>query len=269
MKSLIPIFTLFLSVQTAFAYHPFWVLKDKKIIRDIVHLDKNNPQVVEKHFRSQLFQKRDTAKENLGFGWTMWTPRINGGYVSIYASFIYYNHNIVSYSIFPKMPDETGLIKRYKKWYQDGFSFKSDTIQPYHYNSDSIRRPLKEYTGSLSSEGIPKKLVDYMSPHSGTLYGPPGNIRKGLFVNRNAFNRIKDSLTNDQVILLMYSINPASRFTAIEYFFRHLDKFANPHIIYTWVEKNFIEIPQVETFYGCQRFFEPTEAIVRMYSTME
>jgi len=269
MRRLISILTLFLFVQTASACNPFWVHIDKKLIRNIVQLDRNNPQAVEEYFRTQKIQKCDTAKENLGFGWTMWTPGIGGGYIGISATFIYYHDSIISYIINPEMPDEKGLIKRYKNWYKNSFSFELGKIQPFSYNLDSILRPLKEYNGTLTSKTVPRKIVQYMTPNSGTMYGYAGGYPGDLLKNRRRFFEIRDSLTNDQVIFLMYSINPASRLTAIEYFLRHKDSFTNQQALEAWIEKNFTETPKVETLFGCFRELWDTKTLVYMYSFME
>lgn len=269
MRRLISILTLFLFVQTAFAYNPFWVHTDKKLIRNIVQLDRSNPQAVDEYFRTQKIQKCDTAKENLGFGWTMWSPGIGGGYISISARFIYFHDSIVSYTLNPRMPDEKGLIKRYKTWYQNSFSFESDKIQPFSYNSDNIFRPLKEYNGTLTSKTVPRKILEYMSPNSGTMYGYTGGYGGNLLQNRKTFIEIRDSLTSDQVILLMYSINPASRLTAIEYYLRHKDSFTNQQALDEWIEINFKEIPTIQTLFGCLWQSYDTKALVQMYSSME
>jgi len=269
MRRLISILTLFLFVQTTSAYNPFWVHIDKKLIRNIVQLDRYNPQAVEEYFRTQKIQKCDTTKENLGFGWTMWTPGIGGGYISISATFFYYHDNIVSYTIDPRMPDEKGLTKRYKKWYQNSFSFESDKIQPFSYNSENILRPLKEYNGTLTSQEFPRKTLEYMTPKSGTMYGYAGGYGGHLLQNRKAFIEINDNLTNDQVIFIMYSINPASRLTAIEYYLKNKDSFANQGILDEWIEKNFTETPKIETLFGCFRESWDTRTLVYMYSTME
>ena len=83
MNRLASILTLILFVHTASAYNPIWVIIDKKIIKNIVQLDRNNPQAVEEYFRTQKIQKCNTDKKNLGFGWTMWTPGI-GEAISVY-----------------------------------------------------------------------------------------------------------------------------------------------------------------------------------------
>lgn len=261
--------TLLLVAQPAVACNPFWVHKDKKIIQSIVQLDTKKPEVVEHYFRTQKIHKCDTTKTNLGFGWKMWTPGIGGGYIGISATFYYYHDSIVSYTISPDMPEEKGLIKRYKTWYQERFLFESDKIQPLSYQSEIIFKPLKEYTGSLTPQTVPRKIVEYMTPGSGMMYGYSGGYGGGLLKNRKAFLEIQDSLTNDQVVLLMYSLNPASRFTAFEYYLKHIDSFSDQQILDELMEKNFMEVPTVQTLFGCIGQSYDTRALVNMYASMK
>lgn len=131
------------------------------------------------------------------------------------------NDTLVSYSLTPSLPEEKGLQKRYRKWYGDYFAYSKSEIQTFSFNQSAILQPLIQYAGALKN--IPEKIVNYMTPNSGTMYGYAGG---GMIMqNRKAFLEIKDSLTNDQVILLMYSMNPASRLTAIEYYWKHKDSF--------------------------------------------
>jgi hypothetical protein len=269
MKQLLYIATLFLFVQTASAFNPFWVHTDKRLIKRVVQLDKNNPQAVEHYFSGQKTQKNEIEKEKLGFGWTMRTFWKSGGYISISATFFYYHDTIVSYSINPQMPEEGGLIKRYKTWYQGSFSFESYEISPFYYKPDKILKPLNEYKGTLTPQAVNRKIVEYMTPYSGRMYGYAGGYSNRPLQNRKAFIGLGDSLTNDQVVFLMYSLNPASRFTAIEYYLRHKDSFSNQQALDEWMELNFNEIPTIQTLSGCIRESYDTRSLVEMYSSME
>ncbi|MBP9070077.1 MAG: hypothetical protein KBG47_11255, partial [Bacteroidia bacterium] len=90
----------------------------------------------------------------------------------------------------------------------------------------------------------------YMSPESGLLYGYKGNSGY-YFQNRQAFINIKKHLNTESVILLMYSINPASRLTAIEYYLNHKQDFSETNKIDNWVETIFKKFPQTNTLRGC------------------
>lgn len=257
MRHLVFILTLFFASIQTFANNPFWIHSDKKLISAVIKIDKNNPREVEQLFKNQRIQKCDTTKENLGFGWTMWTPGIGGGYTSISAVFFYYHDSLICYTLKPDLPEEKRLQRRYKKWYNNFFSYSNSEIQPFKFNELAILKPLKEFDGTFKN--ITEKIVNYMTPFSGIMYGYAGG--SGIMRNRKAFLEIKDSLTNDQVILLMYSINPASRLTAIEYYLKHKENFSLHQQIDKWIDLVFSEIPIVKTMNGCFPISETTETL--------
>lgn len=264
MRHILIISTFILASIKTFAYNPFWTHTDKKLISAITKLDKTNPKEIEQYFKNQRIQKSDTTKEFLGFGWKMWTPGIGGGYISITATFYYYNDSLVSYSLTPQLPDEKGLQKRYKKWYGDYFAYSNSEILTFKFNQAAILQPLKEFDGVIRN--FSEKIINYMTPNSGTMYGYSGG---GMIMqNRKAFLEIKDSLTNDQVIMLMYSINPASRLTAIEYYWKHKDSFENSDAIDKWIEQIFKQMPTVNSMYGCSSVTADTKFLVYTYLLM-
>ena len=61
-----------------------------------------------------------------------------------------------------------------------------------------------------------------MSPASGLYYGGRGGFSMNLLQNRELFMGLENKLTKELVIQLMYSINPASRLTAIEYYYKYV-----------------------------------------------
>jgi hypothetical protein len=261
MRHILIIATFFFASTKTFAYNPFWTHTDKKLISSIINLDKNNPKQIEQYFKTQRIQKSDTTKEVLGFGWTIWTPGIGGGYISISAEFYYFHDSLVSYTLTPNLPEEKGLVKRYKKWYRDFFPYLNSEIQSLKFNEVAILKPLKEYEGTFRS--IPQNIISYMTPNSGTMYGYAGG---GVIMqNRKAFLEIQDSLSNDQVILLMYSINPASRLTAIEYYLKYKERFSSQQQIDKWIDLVFAETPTVKTMSGCFPVTETTETLFRRY----
>jgi len=257
------------------AHNPFWAHTDKKLIKNLVEIDKNNPKTLENYFKTYKTQKIDidTTKTNLGFNWEIWSRRIGGGYIGISATFIYHNNTIVSYSITPELPEEKRLIKKYKKWYNHFFEFESNQILPYNFNRFHITAPLKEYNKSSEKlSSITQEIKEYMTPYSGTGYGyyTGGYSNNILLPNRKEFLKIRDSLTNEQVILIMYSINPASRLTAIEHYLKNRGKFTESKELEKWIERNFKETPIIETQIGCTRSeFLSTKGLVEMYSRKE
>jgi len=264
MRQILIILTFSLASIQSNAYNPFWINADKKLITAITNLDKNNPKEIEQYFKNQRIQKCDSTKENLGFGWKVWSPGIGSGYIAISAIFYYYNDSIVSYSMTPQLPEEKGLFQRYKKWYKNYFEYSDSSIQTFRFNESSILKPLKEYEGNINS--ISSEILNYMAPNSGTMYGYAGG---GIIQqNRTAFDKIKSYLTNEELVILLYSINPASRFTAIEYYWKHKERFGKQESIDEWIEQNFKEIPTFKSTSGCFAVTEETRSYVYMHSLM-
>ncbi len=188
--------------------------------------------------------------EDLGFGWKIWTSSVGGGYVSIRVNFVYYNDSIVSYFLEPQLPEERSLKGRYKRWYTPFFPSKENEVLTVKHNEDGVLYPIKQYDYSLNLKNVPDSVLKYMSPESGLLYGYKGNSGY-YFQNRQAFINIKKHLNTESVILLMYSINPASRLTAIEYYLNHKQDFSETNKIDNWVETIFKKFPQTNTLRGC------------------
>jgi len=110
------IFLVFMTTTTicSFGTNPFWVQLDKKIIQELNSVDKNNSNEVERYFINN--RKSPQIKENLGFGWKIWSPGVGGGYISVSGTFIYFNDSIVNYTLYSQLPDEKQLVGRYSEW---------------------------------------------------------------------------------------------------------------------------------------------------------
>ena len=233
-------------------------MEDRKLIKSITSIDKAKPLELEQFFKKKEVKQN---KENMGFGWSVWRTWAAGGYITIQAVFFYYNDNIVSYSLTPQLPSNQWQQRIYKKWYNNYFDYSATGILPFKYNENAILRPLKNYAGNV--ESTESKILQYMTPNSGTMFGKYGG---GVMLeNWKSFLEIKDSLTNDQVILLMYSINPASRLTAIEHYLQYINKFGDNLVVDQWIKQNFVELPKINIMYGCFNQTVNTESLFYRY----
>lgn len=240
--------TITLTVYS-FGQNPFWVHLDKKIIRPISLLDKTKPTEVENHFLKE--RKSKETKQKLGFGWSKWTADIFGGYTSIKCTFFYYKDTIVSYRLTSRLPDNKELTSKYTEWFGETFTIDSSRHVTFDFQRDNLTKPLTLYDGNLTPEKVSPKILSYMSPHSGLTYGYKGGINNALLENRKNFNDIMDDITNDEIYLIMFSVNTASRLTAIEYYKRNSGKFENKEKIEAWINVVYKEIPFVHTIIGC------------------
>ena len=104
-----------------------------------------------------------------------------------------------------------------------------------------------------------------MAPTSGDTYGFAGGLPVTTVYNRRLFNQLKDSLNTDQVIAMMYSINPVSRLTAIEYYFRNPKEYKSDKQVNKWIEKVFKEVPAIRTISGCIVSHENSRSLVEEF----
>ncbi|HLP11201.1 MAG TPA: hypothetical protein VK177_04655 [Flavobacteriales bacterium] len=242
--------------------NPFWIHIDKRHYKKFTKAYKSNPKSIENFFITH----GDTifGHDMLGFGWRRWETKSGGGYVSIRGIFYYHNDSIYAYSIIPEIPEEKFLIKKYKKRYKIVFPFTSnDSILNIEYNTDLLTNPINY---NIDKSSLSKQLTNYMSPESGTRYGCKNGSKSWEFLNRKHFNRIKNDLSPSDIIILMHSLNPASRFTAIEYYFENKDKFSSQMEIESWISTVLTDYPKIQTYFGDKWEFMDTEELVKFCS---
>ncbi|MCB2377952.1 hypothetical protein LGH70_10195 [Hymenobacter sp. BT635] len=237
---------------------------DKKIIDEVNSVVKASPRAVERYFIKRLREA-----DNLGFGWKVRGSAVGGGYISIKAKFYYRNDTLVSYSVFPELPDESKLKNTYANWYAPAFIVDSIEIKPFRYNDALLSTPLATYHEPYSSTSMTKAIAAYMSPESGLEYGTYGGYSSSMLQNRKNFTNLQDSLSSGQVLLMMHAVNPASRLTAIEYYLKNKKLFTNQPHIEQWIETVFRELPEVKSLQGCMGGMYNARMLVSWYSSIE
>lgn len=265
MKKLSLVLFLLVSSHVVFSVNPIRVQKDKALMRSIVKLDKLNPIDVEAFFRRK---SRNGKEENLGFGWKMWATQINKGYVSVKAYFYYRNDSLMNYSIRVFPPSEMELLQQYTQWSRDHFGDSLLLFDPRIMRYQKGLMILPFYRGVISIDSLSKNVLEYLSPESGVEYGYRSGSEGVIPENRRAFNDLKDDLTEEEVLLLMYSVNPATRFTAMEIYIKDRRNLEYDVEILEWMELNFTEIPFVMTYFGCIGKEMSTKRAVYLYSFM-
>lgn len=254
------LFLLLLSVP-ALAINPLWVRMDKKIISEVSAVIKASPATAERYF---VKGSRDV--HNLGFGWKSKDGAVGGGYISIRATFYYRNDTLISYTVYPRFPDEPALKSTYAKLYAPSFSIDSKGLSPFYYNDAALSKPLSTYREPYLSGSAPKAIRKYMSPESGLEYGDYGGFALSMLQNRKNFIELQDSISTEQVFLMMHAVNPASRLTAIEYYLSNKKLFSNQPQIEQWMETVFQELPEVESMQGCIGGTYNARALVAKFS---
>lgn len=254
-----------ISLHFAKAYNPFWTQLDRNIICHLVKIDKDSIQLFEKYFESS---KRPKDMVNLGFGWKVWSPAKSGGYISIRSEFFYFNDSLVSFEINGKLPNEKGLRKKYLKWYKDFFSLNADGgLTPFSYNMKSVSEPISHIPDTLKSVELKKQLCSLMRPNSSLYYYWIGGYSGSMSANRELFLENSDSLSFTELNFMTYSINPITRFMAIEEIIRknYIESECSQKDT-EWYERCFKEVPHLKTLIGCSGSTESSDNLVYMYS---
>jgi len=243
-----------------------WKQKDIDLLNQAIRLDKKNPAEIEKFFHSRVEEKE---KEILGFGWSQLFQSIGAGYMSIQATFFYFRDTIKTYFLETHLSDEVKSLNEYTQLLAKFLPLDSAKNYSYRYQVENILRPIDEFKKTQISISLSATILKYMSPMTGTWYGFRGGIGGELLHNRKEFFAISRKLTNQQVIALMYSINPASRLTAIEYYLRNMKKFKASNSISKWIEQVYLEMPEVETMSGCDLYKDSAKRLVENYAKIK
>jgi hypothetical protein len=243
--------------------HKEWVQLDIDLFKTLTKIDKTKPKDVEQFFNQS---KRNPNKDTLGFDWVMYHTGKGGGYVSVSVDIYYYKGHIMSYKLTSRLPTRPDLISDYKKLYSTLLPEYIDGTYYYEYKPDNVLKPLKNYNGK---NNVTVQMANYMSPTSDLIYGVAGGLPVTELYNRKFFNGLKNNLTNDQIVTLMYAINPASRLTAIEYYYKHKKEFSNQDKIDLWIEQVYKNKPIIQSISGCIIYNEDSRKLVEFYSKLK
>ncbi len=197
-----------------------WIRQDSVFINKIIKAYKKNPNTVD-----QLLSYKGNKRENLGFNYFLVSGGNGKGYTSIFYEFIYHNNELVSYRLEAQMPSDNRLTKVYKKFYSPLFKInKYDLSEPLYYRYGEMIKPLNDINRQMP---LNKDIQFYMTPYSGTMYGDYGGIGSSeMLDNRKNYIAIKNQITPEVCRLLLYSKNPATRLSAVEYYYQHVKLFS-------------------------------------------
>lgn len=243
---------LFSICQSAVAINPIWTAADKRLIKGLGRLDHSNPLEVAEYFAKHRNGRGELEIDNLGFGWKVWHTGFVRGYVGVKAEFYYLWDSLVAYELVAEMPTEPQLTERYREWYAATFSFEGETMRSREFNMRVLEEPLPQYGGIFKTRPPADSICSYLSPACGTRYGFRGGYGNGLTKNRAYFRNIKDKVDDEMLLLMMFAINPATRLTAIEYYYyRTGHGFGDNPGVDAWVGQVFSEVPHVSFAIGC------------------
>lgn len=237
---------------------PGWIKQDSIFIDNLAKAYKRNPTNIE-----GLLSSNKNKPDNLGFGYYSISSGTGRGYVSIFYQFIYYKNRLVSYRLDPQMPDDSRLTNRYFKFYNKLFKVNKYRLpESLYYDYEGMTKPLNNFKTAVQNSDV----LFFMTPYSGTIYGDYGGIGSTILDNRVNYLRIKRIITPEICELLLYSKNPATRLSAIEYyyqnpskFFKYKDKLKNR------VKVIFNELPVVTTMSADLEVTESAKVLVNKF----
>ncbi len=260
----IVIIILILQFGNSYSQNPLWAREDKRLIEKIVELA-DSPQELYAYFSEKNTSPRTSR---LGFGYWMEKSQIGAGYISISCDFYFSKDSLISYVLKPKLPNKERKKEKYLEWYSNTFEVSDDLeIKPKYYNYEFFKKPLKNYKRDLIND---EQIAEYMSPESGLYYGVRGGFAMSMLQNRKLFIKLESKLTKEAIIQLMYSKNPVSRLTAVEYYFRHPEVFIQEkEELDTWIEIIFRQVPFVLTLNGCIGGMENSKEITKEYAKLK
>jgi hypothetical protein len=220
-----------------------WIHKDSIFINQVKNSFLTDPLTIEKYL-----EPWENSRVDLGFGYSLIEHSMGKGYVSIFYTFIYKNKKLISFILRPQMPNNSRLTKRYLSFYKGLFEIEDQQVQNLCFGYKNVAIPLGEPGNDLT---VSSQMEYFMTPYSGVIYGDYGGIANEMLENRNLFNTVKDSITEDLLIYLLKSLNPATRMYAAELFYSNEDRFNQKELIERLIELNFKELPEITTMSGC------------------
>jgi hypothetical protein len=235
-----------------------WIKQDSVFIENLSKGYRINPINVE-----PLLSYKGNKGENLGFGYYLQSSSTGKGYVSIFYQFIYYKNKLISYKLDPQMPHDSRLTERYLKFYAKLFKVsKYRTPEPIYYGYDEMIEPLDNFSTPARNSNV----LFFMTPYSGTMYGDYGGIASTMLDNRKNYLRIKSLITPEMCELLLYSKNPATRLSAIEYYYQNLNRFVKyKERFENRIKVIFHELPKVTTMSADEEITENAKDLVNHF----
>jgi hypothetical protein len=228
-----------------------WVKEDSTSISQMIRMIKERPLEV-----LSMDALPGSEAEDLGFGYSLRETMTTGAYVATRLQIVLKNGVPVSFAATPRMPfPYKKLQKTYKKFYQPLFSFDSSGApKPYYWKLSAAASAIEDSTvfrrmpPRFPEKTAMREKLDYlMSPYSGVDYGCAGPMGGRPYENRELFNQLRPVMTYRVAIVLLRSINPATRLMALEFLKRELPKKLEVKSLAKDIETTLTSFPMVMT----------------------
>jgi hypothetical protein len=241
---------------------PQLIEKDSLFVKRLAHVYKNTPANI-----LPLFNAVNRKSNDLGFNYCSVRGIYEIGYLSIRYHFIFFKDKLISYQLSSFLPLDSRLTKRCIKICS--LLFESDNnyvTKPIYYKYDEMVKPLNTNIKQYTTD---KKIQFLMTPYSGEIYGVYAFMGYSpiLLENRRNYNAIKDKITPEIELMLLYSKNPATRLSAIEYYYQHPEQFTKDKDSYeTRIKAIYAESPLIETVVADHPSTQNAEEMVKLFA---
>ena len=172
---------------------------------------------------SDFFEKLEipySKCEDIGFGYQITDSGKGLGSISFQYQILYFNNEVIAYNIETEIgEDKPERIKKiYKEKLSKLFNVEEDyMVNPINSNIDKFHKALIG-TEKINDENFKELMNPLFSRTYGTFCGEGSTILK----NRKLFDK-NISVSNCEYLL--YSMNPATRIMAIEFYYSNKPKF--------------------------------------------
>ncbi|NOW93842.1 hypothetical protein [Mucilaginibacter sp. SG564] len=241
---------------------PELIEKDSLFVKRLAHVYKNAPASI-----LPLFNAVNRKSNDLGFNYYSVRGIYEIGYLSIRYHFIFFKDKLISYELSSLLPFDSRLTNRYREicslLFEPGNGYFT---KPVYYKYDEMVKPLNTNTKQYTTD---KKIQFLMTPYSGEIYGVYAFMGYSpiLLENRRNYNAIKDKITPEIELMLLYSKNPATRLSAIEYYYQHPEQFIKDKDRYEKrVKAIYAESPLIETVVADRPSTQNAEEMVKLFA---
>ena len=198
---------------------------DFDFIDSLHQIDRGDARGVEGFF---LRNDSTLRREKLGFGWSSMTAHATRGYLVIHAEFYYYKDSIETYVLHSYFPTDERLTGDYEPYFSKLFTTREGLDCSYVFRPGNILRPLQEYYETGQTVEVTQPLLHYMAP--------------GWMHSSRLIDDKKSTIAIGELMMMMYSINPTSRLTAIQLYLKRTSPAKVPASVKYWIERALAEI---------------------------